>query len=129
MREIKFRAYHEGLKRMCDPNYIDCDGICYEETYWCEGIHIESDNNYILLQFIGLTDKNNKEIYEGDIVKVTDNYIEEECEIGHFIGIVDFNCGSFYVTNKDRTYSNYRLMDLEFEVIGNIYENSELIEE
>ncbi len=87
-------------------------------------------------QYTGLHDKNGKEIYEGDIVLYED--WEEDHEGGNddcFInkGIVEYceeNC-YFNVTGRESAYIfNVLYKDNDtLEVIGNVYENSELLEE
>ena len=85
--------------------------------------HLELD------QYIGFTDIKHKEIYENDLVHVKDTYAPQGASISDFIGIVKYGNGSFYISDLDGTYSNYRLMDLEIEVIGNVWENKEIIDE
>lgn len=81
-------------------------------------------------QFTGLTDKNGKEIYEGDIVLFTwFSYGEYELET-EYQGYIDFLNGSFLFCCE---HGNYPLSELEFdsesdiEVIGNIHDNPELL--
>ena len=76
-------------------------------------ISLEELNNLVPLQFTGLLDKNGKEIYEGDIVKAT--------MVGGFFADLEvtFENGEFVPKYVDG-YS-------ELEVIGNIYENPELL--
>ena len=78
-----------------------------------------------LLQYIGMKDKNNNEIYEGDILKLRDN---------HGIQLVKYydEWGAFvveYVKSKPLVVLGMSYYKEDIEVIGNIYENPELIKE
>lgn len=78
-------------------------------------------------QYTGLKDKNEKEIYEGDILKIKSEFDNTEiiCDIIYLDGAFrtkKFMFGSYY----DCLYYCYA-NDCELEVIGNIYENSELL--
>ena len=131
-REIKFRAYDYEKKRMefnvtPDPSrfahlWVDC-GISGEHR---DG----SDERYSdLMQFTGLKDKNGKEIYEGDILKSTPGwatfFIDDKRE---HISVVEF-VGSGFKGNYSGTLYNLDRLDMAYtEVIGNIYENPELLE-
>jgi len=122
MRELKFRAW---FKNKMEP--FTFDQIC---EYGCVPVygHSGSIGDYVLMdpmkvpvmQYTGLHDKNGKEIYEGDIV--TDDY--GELDQVKWTGIYDDNGTTFpgwSVGIDDRTEK------VEHEVIGNIYENSELL--
>lgn len=65
MREIKFRAWNKIDKEMGIPFTLD---DLYQAGL-CQLKKKHEEENYILMQFTGLHDKNGKEIYEGDIVK------------------------------------------------------------
>ncbi|GAA5100620.1 YopX family protein [Wohlfahrtiimonas larvae] len=122
-REIKFRAWLGGQNR-----YVGVDAIDFDE----DSIRINDEYFFLadLQQYAGLTDKNDKEIYEGDYVKVTSHTpafcqfgCDKDCE-----GVVDFlECG-FVVTDR-KTFARPLFTEIcDIEVIGNIYENPELLE-
>lgn len=119
-REIKFRAWDYEAKKMMD--WVTLAPRIYE-IYG----HDKNDNATSLefMQFTGLLDKNGKEIYEGDIVKThfdkTDQY-----EAYDEIGEVCFEALRW--TIEDRRHGKNNRFYEHSEVIGNIYENSELLE-
>lgn len=116
MREIKFRAWDEN--EMFFPN----------SDAWFKlkkGIIEIPPKGYVLMQFTGLKDKNGTEIYEGDIVKHSyypnQGYIE-------WLGMNPKNhyIGQYCITDvNDESISISPSKDLE--VIGNIYENPNLL--
>jgi len=76
-------------------------------------------DDYDFLQFTGLYDKNNKEIYRGDIVK---GQLDIENDNYDFIGPIEFSYGKFSSDNAD-----FYLHMYELTVLDNIYENPELL--
>ena len=130
MREIKFRMWDDKLKTMYTPDM--------EPNMWnianIENGIIKQTKENVLMQYTGIADKNNKEIYEGDIVKVKwetynqGKYFQtDDMYIGHGgTYIIKYKrLGFCFVDNKNRTISMKR--DAELEIIGNIYENPELL--
>lgn len=84
-------------------------------------------------QFTGLTDKNGTKIFEGDIVHVLGNQQVEDWKNVNYIGSVAFLDAGFCVidgTIEDHALRRYQLprLDFDLEVIGNIYDNPELLE-
>ncbi|EQA4448248.1 YopX family protein, partial [Streptococcus pyogenes] len=90
-----------------------------------ETFHFVEDNldDYILRQSTGLFDKNGVEIFEGDVVKLQYT-ITSDLE---FFKVNQFRGGSWRIDNRRRG-SDLWLRNEDCEVIGNIYQNSDLIE-
>lgn len=129
MREFKFRVwdkkYHTFDYNGSPELFISTEGEVYEkdERNWAMQTWIEYNESdfYELSQYTGLKDKNGKEIYEWDLV---------EDNIG--IGVVEFKDGAYRVNYRNgvcKWFIDY--LDSEkrvTEVIGNIYENPELLD-
>ena len=91
-----------------------------------------------VVQFTGLYDKNNKEIYEGDIVSFNNNFKDNINRLGIVVydtGFVSFGLvtqENFFLESNFEDYLEFSLdcdlnYQMELEVIGNIFENPELI--
>lgn len=105
------------------------------------GFDMIGDDKCILMQYIGLKDRNGKEIYEGDIVKVWDTNRYCDCENSEDND--DFICDCRYICIQEVKWSIYGgyfcdedtgdfcpplgSFEIAMEVIGNIYENKELL--
>ena len=119
----KFRAWDSWRKRMSvvDRIYIDTKGVrLYDDfgEYWRDFSDVE------LMQSTGLKDKNGKEVFVGDIIKCTrgclhEVYIEKEYG-GTYIG----GMPAIYLKGISEGYA----WTGDEEIIGNIYENPELLE-
>lgn len=120
MRELKFRFWDEETKQMMDAkkasefgkHYITFNGKVVQPAILKPGI---------LMQFIGLTDRNGKEIYESDIVKVEDRIMT----------VIWDKFGAIAWAFKHSTSGCefiYSYHNEKYEVLGNIYENPELLE-
>ncbi|MGA1048018.1 MAG: YopX family protein [Minisyncoccia bacterium] len=120
MREIKFRAWDEKNKVMINAIFVGLGKVYGMTKTFKPSKKLE---DVILMQYTGLKDnKNNKEIYEGDIVKANINNV---VSIGKVVYIDDWAMfqTEFTIGNIGR-YSCYE----DDEVIGNIYENPELLD-
>ena len=125
-REIKFRIWDVENKEMLKVQELD-----FEPTFYGGKIAIRPDqyNDYfdtedmILMQYTGLHDKNGKEIYDGDIVRIiVNNNIEKICRVEFKNGIF----GVMFSKNKELTAFPH-FCNTTFEVIGNEYDNPELL--
>ena len=109
MREIKFRAWDVVMNRM-----LPSSSIWNIDLYSCE-----YKENLRLMQYTGLKDKNGKEIYEGDLV-TGPRYISP-CQIV-------FTKGMFHAVGDDTAGDCVGYYRGEYEVIGNIYKNPDLLQ-
>lgn len=137
MREIKFRAWNKEYGEMCYSTNV---ALYEKREFYPFGIIVGFShyptNDWELMQYTGLRDKNGKEVYEGDIVRYTfdnpdsvlstENGLKirtgkifwQEWRASFAIGCQMANNDLFkYVRNGNRV-----------EVIGNIYENPELLQ-
>ena len=110
MRELKFRCWFPKTERMTKPFIL---GQLIEQIE-----NTREEENGVYLQFTGLTDKNGIEIYEGDIVAY----------LGKGEEVVEFDNGSFMVgLDGELPALLSSQIKCGCEIIGNIYENKDLL--
>lgn len=155
MRKIKFRAWDKEKKCMVHSDEVypksiykfkfdflnkfnltltkmtEMDKVFYEngeET--CIEIFEPVDSD--IMQYIEMKDENEKDIYEGDIVERIDKTPVAQMYGSTIVGVVGFTNGSFVLNTDEGAYSmnNNKLSNMcSYKVLGNIYENQELLEQ
>lgn len=131
-REIKFRAWDKKRKEMlpvkfmdfsewwvsCDPTYGKASPLEYGER---NSFANKETDRHILMQYTGLHDKNSKEIYEGDVC--------DDARGFRFVVIWEDNARFLgRGIGKQKEYIRYVGQEPAVKVIGNIYDNPELLE-
>ena len=128
-REIKFRGYviEELIGSQWVANGYGMSKIEYVDNSPTDYILLTPYGNYVVYknsigEYTGYEDINGQEIFEGDIVETTR-------ALNHIIGVVAMIKGCWYIQDGEDSY--YRLIPrfgkAENKVIGNIYENKELL--
>ncbi len=124
MREIRFRAWNKDKKKIFDveslvmPKY-NLKGVVSDISECCY-----SFEDVEIMQYTGLKDKNGKPIYEGDIVK-SKSHKPENYEISFIEGGFCATIGKEWQLDINHFYDSTGCM---IEVIGNIYQDSHLLE-
>ena len=133
MREIKFRAWLKEDKKMVNVETMDFADKSMQYLEKSEIVNAYLLRRVIfddieLMQYTGLKDKNGAEIYDGDIVLV-----ELSGTSTWYKTVVKFKEGAFIaslIDGEDYFYIFNRGFDSnDFEILGNIYENKNLLEE
>ncbi len=126
----KYRMWNEIISRLhsVDGLYFDREVVQYKDEVGVS--RFIKFKNTILMQSTCLYDENGKEIFEGDIVQFEDYDIASDLPYINR-GIVEWSQGQFTITNR-ASVEMEDLLDGEFldlTIIGNIYENPELLQE
>lgn len=124
----RYRAWDIKFKEMVQVDALVFDEQVIKATYKNGNVVKDDLKNYVLMQSTDLRDKNEREIFEGDIVKVTN--------LSSWLEVVSFNENKAMFVSKEtkRKIEETPLYDLfntdifEVEIIGNIHTNPELAE-
>lgn len=138
MREIKFRAWNIEKKKIVPVNSLTWQ-------YWKNNDELmginnivqasyKIEDNFIIMQYIGRKDKNGKEIYEGDIIRVYSMRGYSFKSQGEIMTIIYEKKEAAFQIQNIKPYnengdklSAFILSDMVCEVIGNIWENGDLL--
>lgn len=134
MRKIKFRAWDKKEKKMYYDvqdtyDFMINNGGCFEESFK----DVLEYDNYVVMQYTNCYDINGKEIYEGDIIRLEGVDDREIGSTWEHIGKIVYKRGAFFVCYFDYYADGDEelICDAQVEfgtVIGNVYENKELLE-
>ena len=143
MGELKFRAWNKKQRLMVYFNLYNLNnGMLHSDVR--PDMAIEK---CAIMQYTGLKDKKGKEIYEGDILLIEDTYKDRILEDGsgptepanHLAPVIyDYGTYGLHIKERGETFNigfwsfericSEGIWNNELEVIGNIYENKELLE-
>ena len=125
-KQVKYKAWLPEKGIMWDyVSVIACKkGFIYneDEPYIHNSQNWKVEWNYILLEYIGIKDREGKEIYEGDIV-------DGGCYNGSYqLGVITYVNNAFIALPTKRFSEGYSEDFSNFKVVGNIYQNKDLIQ-
>jgi uncharacterized phage protein (TIGR01671 family) len=123
---IKFRAWNKKCLSMHEVIILTKHSVTCRPEKFLENPIVLGYKEFELMQFTGLKDKNNIEVYVGDIIE-SDSGLKYDVRFGEWSGSI-----GFYVDTKSALgdypigSDNYNGINTAIKVIGNIYENPEL---
>ena len=129
----RFRAWNKATKEMYGADDIiainfEEKEICVQTIYFEQGLPDSRDLDYydfddiVLMQSTGMRDKNDREIFEGDIIESRDGFLT---------GVIEFRVGLGMFVSELVEYNNFeRLCNVASsrKIIGNVWEHPELAE-
>lgn len=131
MREIKFRAWDITNKKMILEPYLH---FVNGHSFFLQQDKVRSDLEFTLMQYVGLKDKNEKDIFEGDIFTTKKTAYKIFC-LGGAYGYAPIHTHTKELADAIKQaghipffpFITYPLKQSKLEIIGNIYENAELL--
>ena len=122
----RYRAWNKATKEMHEVDDIvsidfEKSEICVKTLFFGKFSYYDLDD-IVFMQSTGMTDKNDKEIFEGDVIESTDGFLAGVIEFRVFLGMF---------VSKLVEYNNFECLcnvASSRKIIGNIYENPELLE-
>jgi len=140
MRPIKFRVWNKRTNKWIHSpdNEVNLFGETILLGEFMRGVNLDELNDCMALQYTGLKDKNNKEIYEGDIIKFMGRWDEQgnvlppDYKSYEIFWLMGGLCAS--MINRPRPYMSFfehneilGIGHTDSEIIGNIFDNPELM--
>lgn len=131
MQDLKFRVYNKNLKKWYESELlIFCNGEVYADPKDFEdGIALNPDEIHVM-QYVGLTDSNGIEMFDGDIVKICNPFSDcEDIYVVKWFGeqaYPAFDIDSF--TDESNGLSFAIASDFGIFIIGNIHDNPQLVD-
>lgn len=129
-REIKFKFWNKKNSRFLQNDNNSIDKTIFDLWDWVGVMGtctLFPMDDYVFLQYTGLTDKNKKEIYEGDILNFTARYKQTgPVEVIYYGG--SFGCIITDDGGLEEFWALNHIVQQHYpEIIGNIFENPELL--